>query len=174
MFLGLELDIISKNMIVEKLPGFYLPTRYFLTVGEGADLWKEVALYKSRMAAGLESVKIIRLSSIVGPRCRKRRWVVEPGSTVNAAFAEMTCDEAGRRIASAVAVAHPADRARAAVVMEYHGFATAKEAKEIVTQMARAAILNRQLQVRRVESIAIEHVVGTARAGATFAAVVEL
>lgn len=126
------------------------------------------------VVAGLGEVKRLRLSSIVGPRCRKRRWVVEPGSTVGAAFAEMTCDEAGSRIASAVAVALPTDLFRAAVIMEHHGFMRARQAKELVVEMARTSLLDRGLQVRRVESIAVEHVVGPIEAGATFAAVVEL
>lgn len=176
MLLGLDLVIIL-GMTAETettIPGFYVPSRYFLTAGEGAGSCGPVALDQARFVAGLGEVNIIKLSSIVGPSCRKRRWVVEPGSTVGAAFAQISCSEAGRRIASAVAVAHPTDQNRASLVMEHHGFMRARQAKKLVVEMARAGLLYRGLHVRRVESIAIEHVVGPMGAGATFAAVVEL
>lgn len=160
-------------MTVEGSSFFDTRTRYFLTAGKGDGFLAGVALDQAREVAGLGYV--VRLSSIVGTNCQRvRRRRITPGSIVSAAFAEMTCDEAGRRIASAVAVAHPTDPNRASLVMEHHGYMRARDAKQIVVQMARAGLMDRGLQVRRVESIAIDHVVGETGAAATFAAVVEL
>ena len=162
-------------MTVERHSFLDTRTRYFLTAGSGDGRWKEVALDQARVAAGLGEVNIIKLSSIAGPNClRMRYWNIEPGATVSAAFAQMACDEPGRLIACAVAVARPTDPTRAALIMEYHGFMRAGQAKRIAIKMARAGLLDRGLGVRRVESMAIEHVVGELGAGATFAAVVEL
>lgn len=173
MLLGLVLDIICKNMTIERSSFFDTRTRYFLTAGKGDGFLADVALDQAREVAGLGYV--VRLSSIVGPNCQRvRRRRISPGSIVSGAFAQMICDEPGKQIACAVAVAHPTDPSRASLVMEHHGYMRAREAKKIVVQMARAGLLDRGLQVRRVESIAVEHVVGAIGAGATFAAVVEL
>lgn len=166
---------MRKNMAVETLAGFNRYTQYFLIAGKGDAQWEEVALDQARVVAGLGEVRRLRLSSIVPPGCRRvSRLRLQPHSSVGVAYARMVCAEPDRQIASAVAVAHPTDRTRASLVMEYSGFMPAREAKEIVAQMARAGLLYRGLQVRRVESIAIEHIVGSMGAGATFAAVVEL
>lgn len=165
---------MRKNMAVETLDGFKRYTQYFLIAGKGDGEWEEVALDQARVVAGLGEVRRLRLSSIVPPGCRRAgRLRLQPHSSVGVAYARMVCSEPGRQIASAVAVAHPTDRTRASLVMEYSGFAGQQEAKETVIQMAVAGLLYRGLQVRRVESIAIDNVVGDTGAAATFAAVVE-
>ena len=153
--------------------GFFCPTKYFLVAGEGDSSESLVAFDCALLNSGVGDLNLIKLSSIVGPGCvRTEPLTLTPGSLVAVAFASMTDDKPGRTIASGVAVAHPTDSTRAALVMEHSDFASKKEVEDKVIRMAIEGIRNRGLEVAHVESIAIEHIVRVV--GATFAAVVEV
>lgn len=153
--------------------GFFQPTSYFLAAGQGDASEKLVAFDRALLKAGVGDVNLIKLSSIVGPLCcRIEPVALKPGSLVAVAYASFTSNQPGQRIASAVAIAHPTDHSRAALVMEYSALASKDEAEQKVIAMAIEGMSSRGLGVESIESIAVEHVVEVA--GATFAAVVEL
>ena len=153
--------------------GFFLPTRYFLAAGAGDASVTLVAFDRALLDAGVGDVNLIKLSSIVGPTCSRISPIpLTPGALVPVAYASLTSSRAGERISSAVAVAHPSDPTRAALVMEHSGHGPRADVEAEVVRMAIEGLESRGLSVGRVESMAIEHVVQ--RAGATFAAVVEL
>lgn len=153
--------------------GFFVPTMYFLVAGAGDAEQELVAFDRALISAGVADVNLVKLSSIVPPGCRHINVVeLEPGSFVGVAFAHLNSDRRGQRIASAVAVAHPTNPKRPSLVMEYSDFALSEQVERIVIEMARTGIESRGLEVARVESVAVEHIVDNL--GATFAAVVEI
>lgn len=155
------------------LSGFYLPSKYFLATGAGDASSALVAFDRALLAAGVGDVNLVKLSSIVPPHAERVEPVVLPaGALVGVAYARVTSVQRGQRISSAVAIAHPVDRSRASVVMEYSAEGVKEQVEAVVVEMAREAMASRRLVVRSIESIAIEHVVEVV--GATFAAVVEV
>jgi len=153
--------------------GFFQPTAFFLVAGAGDASHALIAFDRALLAAGVGDVNLVKLSSIVGPRCiRVEPLSLVPGSLVPAAYAWITCDQPRQRIASAVAVAHPADPSRASLVTEHSAVASKNEVEEIVIAMAEEGMVSRGLKVARIDSIGIEHTVE--RVGATFAGVVEV
>ncbi len=153
--------------------GLALPQAYFLTSGRGDATKPLVAFDRALIDAGIADVNLLKLSSIVGPRCRRIRPVrIEPGAFVGVAYGSTTAAGLGTRIASAVAIAHPDDRTRASVVMEHSLVGSKKDCERIVREMAVEAMGSRGLGIRAIESVAIEHNVSAV--GSTFAAVVEV
>jgi arginine decarboxylase len=156
-----------------QITGFFLPTRYFLVAGVGDASVPLVAFDRALLDAGVADVNLIKLSSIVGPHCSRISPIpLTPGALVPVAYASRSSSQPGELIASAVAVAHPTDPERAALVMEHSGSAPCAEVEAEVIRMAIEGLESRGLRAARVESVGIEHVVR--RAGATFAAVVEI
>ncbi len=156
-----------------ELQGFFMPKRYFLVAGSGDASDGLVAFDRALLNAGVGDVNLIKLSSIVPPGSQR----IEPtplarGSFVGVAFAWLTSSQPGERIASAVAIAHPANPVRASLVMEHSSVASREEVERRVVQMAQEGMKSRGLEVARVESIAIENLVQVV--GATFAGVVEV
>jgi len=75
----------------------------------------------------------------------------------------------GETIAASVAIAISASDGFG-VIMEYSGVASAKDAEERVIKMARDAMEHRNMEIREIKSISIEHIV-SARYSCSFAAV---
>lgn len=156
-----------------QLNGFFQPTHYFLVAGTGDASDSLVAFDRALLDAGIGDVNLIKLSSIIGPNCTRINPIcVVPGSLVGVAFASYTFDKPGQQIASAIAVAHPADPSRASLVMEHSALASKEEVEQKVIQMAIEGMKSRGLEVANIESIGVEHIVETV--GATFAGVVEV
>jgi arginine decarboxylase len=153
--------------------GLALPTAYFLVAGAGDATAALVAFDKALLIAGIGDVNLVKLSSIVPPGAKRiEPFALPAGSLVGVAYANLESGFRGQRIASAVAIAHPEDRSRASVVMEYSGVGSKEDIEAIAVGMAREAMMSRRLTVAAVESIAVEHVVEVV--GATFAGIVEI
>jgi arginine decarboxylase len=147
------------------------PTKYFLTVGraEGGSCLN--AFDAALMAACIGNANIIKMSSILPPRCEETPPVrLPPGALVPAAYATASSDEPGRTIAAAVGIAFPEDEEHPGLIMEFAGPGTREQVEQAVTQMAAEGMEMRGQTVRRIVTRGVEHQVN--RLGAVVAAVV--
>jgi arginine decarboxylase len=147
------------------------PTHYFLASGASEGFTSLNAFDGALLRAGIGDTNIVRMSSIVPPRCQLISPVpLPPGSLVPTAYASITSDVPGQIIASAVAVALPKEPHYPGLIMEHSGRGSKVEIEEMVRQMALEGMKLRKREIKELKSMAIEHKVQ--KVGATLAAVV--
>jgi len=147
------------------------PTKYFLAAGCAEGFTELNAFDGALLNAGVGNTNLIRLSSILPPRCEEISPARLPqGALVPAAYSAITSSDPGQVMTAAVAVAYPEDEGHCGLIMEYHDFAPREVVEEKVRRMAVEGMEFRGLAVKAVKSIACEHTVQ--RMGAAFAAVV--
>jgi arginine decarboxylase len=150
---------------------FKTPTHYFLIAGASEGFTPLNAFDGALLQAGIGDTNLVKMSSIVPPRCILIDPIrIPPGSLVPTAYASITCDIPGEMISSAVAVALPEDPVHAGLIMEYSARGNRRDVEEMVRNMALEGMKLRDRKIKDLSSIAIEHQVK--RIGATFAAVV--
>jgi arginine decarboxylase len=162
----------GKTSGAELAPGIPRPTKFYLTSGSSEGYTPLNAFDGALLNADVGDVNLVRLSSILPPRCRRVRepWKHEGGALTPVAYASITSHLPGETIAAAVAVAVPKNPDEPGVVMEYSARGTAESAEKIVRQMAKEAFKIRGRELRQVLSTSVEHRVE--HIGSTFAAVV--
>jgi len=147
------------------------PTHYFLASGASEGFTPLNAFDGALLRAGIGDTNLVKMSSIVPPRCRLISPVpLPPGALVPTAYASITSDVPGETISSAVAVALPKEPDFPGLIMEYSGRGTKAEIEERVRRMAAEGMELRGREIKDLKSIAVEHRVQ--RVGATLAAVV--
>jgi arginine decarboxylase len=147
------------------------PTHYFLVSGASEGFTSLNAFDGALLRAGIGDTNIVKMSSIVPPRCQLISPVpLPPGSLVPTAYASITSDVPGQIIASAVAVALPTEPHFPGLIMEYSGRGSKAEIEEMVRQMALDGMKLRKREIKDLKSMAVEHKVQ--KVGATLAAVV--
>jgi len=147
------------------------PTHYFLVSGASEGFAPLNAFDGALLRAGIGDTNLVKMSSIVPPRCQLIPPVaLPPGALVPTAYASLTSEVPGEIISSAVAVALPEDPAHAGLIMEYSARGRREEIEAFVRNMAVEGMKFRNRKIRDLSSIAIEHQVK--KVGATFAAVV--
>ncbi len=146
-----------------------VPTKFTLTAGTGDADWKLVAFDRALLEAGIGNLNLVKVSSILPPRCTfMERLIIPPGSLTPVAFGAITSEETDATIAAAVAVGVVENTY--GVIMEYSGNGTAEDAERIVTEMLHQALAARGLRPQRVLSKGIDHRVR--RVGCALAAVI--
>lgn len=147
------------------------PRQYFLAAGCADGATPLNSFDAALLAAGVGDTNIVKMTSILPPRCQPVDPVKLPyGALVPVAYAAITGDLPGEVLAAAVAIAIPKDPERPGLIMEYSARGHREEADEIVRSMARQGLEHRGLELDRIESIATQHRVG--RIGSAFAGVV--
>jgi arginine decarboxylase len=150
---------------------FKTPTKYFLVSGASEGFSTLNAFDGALLRAGIGDTNLVKMSSIVPPRCTLIEPIkIPPGSLVPTAYASLTSDTPGELISSAVAVALPEDPVHAGLIMEYSARGSRIEIEERVRTMALEGMKLRDRKIKDLSSIAIEYQVK--KVGATFAAVV--
>ncbi len=150
---------------------FKTPTKYFLVSGASDGFTPLNAFDGALLQAGIGNTNIIKMSSIVPPRCKLISPIaLPPGALVPAAYASITSDVPGEIIAAGVAIALPKERGRNGLIMEYSARGRKDQIEEKVRQMALEGMKLRGWEVKDLKSIAIEYKVK--KIGAAFAAVV--
>lgn len=150
---------------------FKTPTLYFLVSGASDGFTPLNAFDGALLQAGIGNTNIIKMSSIVPPRCKLIAPItLPPGALVPAAYASITSDVPGEIIAAGVAIALPKERNRNGLIMEYSAKGKKEQIEEKVRQMALEGMKLRGWEVENLKSIAIEYQVK--KIGAAFAAVV--
>jgi arginine decarboxylase len=147
------------------------PTHYFMVSGASEGFSRLNAFDAALLRAGIGDTNLVKMSSIVPPRCQLISPVpLPPGSLVPTAYASITSDVPGETIASAVAVALPKEPQYAGLIMEYSAKGSKAEIEETVRRMAMEGMKLREREIKELKSIAIE--LKIQKVGATFAAVV--
>jgi len=147
------------------------PTHYFLVFGASEGFTPLNAFDGALLSAGIGDTNLVKMSSIVPPRCQQISPVPLPaGSLVPTAYASITSDVPGELISSAVAVALPKEPHYPGLIMEYSARGSRAEIEETVRRMALEGMRLRMREIKDLQSIAVEHKVQ--KVGATLAAVV--
>jgi arginine decarboxylase len=147
------------------------PTHYFLVSGASEGFTSLNAFDGALLSAGIGDTNLVKMSSIVPPRCQLISPVpLPPGSLVPTAYASISSDIPGEIISSAVAVALPKEPHYPGLIMEYSGRGTKVDIEETVRRMALEGMKLRMRGTKDLISIAVEHRVQ--KVGATLAAVV--
>ncbi len=147
------------------------PTHYFLVFGASEGFTPLNAFDGALLSAGIGDTNLVKMSSIVPPRCQQISPVRLPaGSLVPTAYASITSDVPGELISSAVAVALPKEPHYPGLIMEYSARGSRAEIEETVRRMALEGMRLRMREIKDLQSIAVEHRVQ--KVGATLAAVV--
>jgi arginine decarboxylase len=147
------------------------PTHYFLVSGASEGFTPLNAFDGALLRAGIGDTNLVKMSSIVPPRCQLISPVPLPaGSLVPTAYASITSDVPGEMISSAVAVALPKESHYPGLIMEYSARGPKAEIEETVRRMALEGMKLRGREIKDLKSMAVEHKVQ--KVGATLAAVV--
>ena len=148
-----------------------IPSNFFLVAGTGEGLTPLNAFDAALLSAGIGDINLVKVSSIVPPRCRKvEPYHFAPGTLVAIAYADINSTLHGEVVAAGVAVGIPEEPDQAGVIMEYSARGHRQEIEEIVTGMARNALHRRGLGIRNIECCAVDVKVDTV--AAAFAGVV--
>ncbi len=119
-----------------------VPHKLFLTRGVGVHKEKLTSFEMALREAGIAQFNLVRVSSIFPPRCKiverdEGLQLLQAGEIVFAVIAEMSTNEPGRRIASSIGVARPADQDKYGYLSEHHTFGqTEQEAGDYAEDLA--------------------------------------
>ncbi len=148
---------------------FKTPTKYFLVAGSSEGYTELNSFDGALLNAGIGNTNLIKVSSILPPNCNFINPIKLPyGALVPIAYASITSQLEGEVISAAVAVAIPEDITKPGLIMEYSARGRHKDIEEIVRNMAKKGMEQRQESLKEIKSISIEHKVlkiGTAFAG---------
>ncbi|WP_423792815.1 pyruvoyl-dependent arginine decarboxylase [Methanocaldococcus indicus] len=156
---------------MEKIDIFVrIPNTISLVAGKGEGETELNAFDRALLDAGVGNVNLVKMSSIMPPKAELVEIPKLPmGALVPIAYGCITSKEPGELIAAAVSVAFPKDEEKCGLIMEFSGKCSKKEAEERVREMAKIGFEMRGWDIKKIESIAIEHEVekiGCAFAGA--------
>lgn len=119
-----------------------IPHKLFLTRGVGIHKERLTSFEMALRDAGIAHFNIVRVSSIFPPHCQiipkeEGLPLLQAGEIVFAVVAEMSTNEPGRRIASSIGVARPADQDKYGYLSEHHTFGqTEQEAGDYAEDLA--------------------------------------
>lgn len=147
------------------------PDLFALASGDAEGFMPLNAFDGALLRAGVGNTNLVRMSSIIPPRCRRLAAIeLPPGALVPVAYASESSERPGELIAAAVAAALPEDPRLPGLIMEHHGSGPAREIEATVRRMAEEGFRTRGWRIRELVSIAAEHRV--VHAGCAFACVV--
>ncbi|MDA1000203.1 MAG: arginine decarboxylase, pyruvoyl-dependent [bacterium] len=147
------------------------PTKYFMVCGCAEGFSELNAFDAALLSAGVGNTNLVRLSSILPPRCQEISPVRFPqGALVPVAYSSITSSEPGQMLTAGVAIAYPEDEDHCGLIMEHHDFAPEAVVEEQVRRMAVEGMEFRGQKVKALKSVVAGHVVK--KKGAAFAAVV--
>jgi arginine decarboxylase len=134
------------------------PTKYFLTAAASEGKTELTAFDNSLLAAGVGNTNLLRVSSILPPKCELVSGLTIPeGSLLPIAYGSIVSETPGELIAAAVAVGIPVDGERCGVIMEHSGVMSAEEAKAYVTKMVEEAFDMRGVPLAEIKVAGVDH-----------------
>lgn len=147
------------------------PTKFFMVTGSSEGYTELNSFDGALLNAGIGNTNLVKMSSIVPPRCQEIEPVQLPyGALVPVAYAAITSDLAGEIISAAVAAAFPKDPTKPGLIMEYSSRGHKEDVEKIVRKMAIKGMEMRNEEIAEVKSVAVQHEVETI--GTAFASVV--
>jgi arginine decarboxylase len=93
-------------------PIAFVPTRIFFTKGVGVHSIQRVALQRAMEDAGIEQVNLVKISSVIAPKCEvitRERGIrqLSPGAIVHAVIAQGETNEPHQRVTAALCWGQP-------------------------------------------------------------------
>ena len=132
---------------------------YHINSGAGTAQFQLVAFDKALSAAGISNYNLVRVSSILPAHAKKCNVVsLEEGSPLHTAYATISSDVPGKKLATAVAVGIPANMNNIGVIMEAVG-ESKEETEQRAIDMVKAAMVWRNYEIERIESTSVEGIV---------------
>ncbi|MEW5802633.1 MAG: arginine decarboxylase, pyruvoyl-dependent [bacterium] len=147
------------------------PTKYFMVAGASEGYSPLNAFDGALLDAGIGNLNLVKMSSIVPPRCtRIAPCPIPAGSLVPVAYASIDSDMQDEVISAGVAAAFPYDPDYPGLIMEYSAQGRKQDIETIVRHMAEQGMILRGQDIREIQSISIEYRVK--KIGAAFAGLV--
>ncbi len=147
------------------------PNKYFLVSGAADNFMPLNAFDGALLEAGIGDTNLIKMSSIVPPKCQRIEPISLPyGVLVPVAYASKISPIPGELISAAVACAIPENEEKPGLIMEYSASGHKEEIEDIVYKMAEEGFKIRQEKIKSIEVISATHKV--IYKGAVFAGVV--
>jgi len=147
------------------------PTKFFLVTGRAEGYTELNAFDGALLNAGIGNTNLVKMSSIIPPRCQEITPVQLPyGALVPVAYAYISSDLEGEVISAAVAAAFPKNTEKPGLIMEYSSRGRSADIERIVRRMAQEGMTMRGEEIAEIKSAAIEHEV--TKIGVAFASVV--
>ena len=135
-----------------------LPSAYFLTCGAGEGTTPQNSVDTARLAAGIGQLSLLSCQAHLPPACRQcEPHPLEPGVLTPALIATIYGEVPGEVISAAVAIAWPTDPAAGAVVMKHAAAGHKEDIEAIARRMAEDGLRTRDLKLRQIQSIAVQH-----------------
>lgn len=131
------------------LPDYYTPVR-----GIGRGMSPLAAFENALLKAGIEKYNLIKVSSILPPKCKRKEVVKLPaGALLPIAYSYVYSIEQCDVLTSAIAIALPENEEEHGLIMEYHGFLGETDALGVLSEMVDYSARNRSVKFRDVEYI---------------------
>ena len=112
------------------------------------------------LAAGIGNINLLKVSSIVPPDVSIIALPkIKPGALVPTAYAAITSEVPGERIAAAVGYALPDDPGKSGVIMEFHGAVPRDDAERAIQAMLEEAFRVRGETIHEIRVFAVDHTV---------------
>lgn len=124
------------------MPKRLVPTKLYLTRGNGIHREKLQSFELALRDAGIAALNLVSVSSIYPPGCRiisrkRGESELEPGQIAFVVMSRAESNEAHRMIAASIGVAIPRDKRMYGYLSEHHSFGqTAKEAGDYAEDLA--------------------------------------
>lgn len=148
-----------------------IPVKFKLVSGTAEGETRLTAFDKAILRAGVGNCNLIKVSSILPPRCRLDEGIVlPPGALVPVAYGFITSNIPGEVIAAAVAVGLAEDPASYGIIMEHSGRVSRAVVEAEIVRMVEEAFACRSLPLKEVLVESSEHQV--MKLGCAFAGVV--
>ncbi|MDI3317826.1 MAG: arginine decarboxylase, pyruvoyl-dependent [Bacillota bacterium] len=145
------------------------PKRVKLTAGAAEGDQPLTAFDKALLQAGIGNLNLIKVSSILPPRCTyEEEFPIPPGSLTPTAYGTLVSTEPGKEISAAIALGFSRDDY--GVIMEFSGYCGEEEARSRVEAMVREAFAIRGKELVDIRTVAVSHRVE--KTGAVVAAAV--
>jgi len=136
--------------------GTLLPSKVFLTRGQGRHKEKLVSFEKALREAGIAPFNLVRVSSIYPPHClyvtkQAGLKLLKPGQILFVVLSENATDEPGRLISASIGMAVPDDPARYGYLAEHSDIGTSARETGCHTEYLAAEMLATKLGERLKE-----------------------
>lgn len=138
------------------------PTNFFISSGAGTSKFELVAFDNALISAGISNYNLVKVSSILPSFCQRKDIIdLKEGSPLLTAYASVSSNVEGTRLATAVAVGIPKEKAEIGIIMEYKGIgASEKDAANQAKHMVEEAMSNHKIDIEAIIISSTEGIVG--------------
>lgn len=136
------------------------PSHYRISSGRGFSRYKLVAFDNALIDAGISNFNLVRVSSILPSRCTRSKTIdLKQGSPLLTAYATISSNTPGEKIATAVAVGIPENPDDIGIIMEHEEAGTAKHAEATVRKMVEESMNNHRIKYSEIAVSSIDGIV---------------